>query len=68
MNYANWLGCRMAERHLSQRQLAFRAGVDHATVSRTLAGRMPTVRTLSRLSRILGWPPVETLDPTAPTG
>jgi transcriptional regulator with XRE-family HTH domain len=62
MTYGEWLGARMSERRISQRQLAWRAGVNHGTVSRILAGRAPTLRTFTRLARIVGWPPIEALD------
>lgn len=59
---AEWLGAQMRERRLSQRQVAWRAGVDHATVSRLLAGRVPTGRTLAGLARVFGWPPFDAID------
>jgi len=63
---ADWLRAQMRERHLTQRQVAWRAGVDQATVSRLLGGRVPTARTLARLARVLGWPPFEAVDRAVP--
>jgi transcriptional regulator with XRE-family HTH domain len=54
----------MRERGLSQRHVALRTGIDHATISRLLGGhRIPSARTLARLARLFGWPPIDVLDP-----
>lgn len=63
MDFAEWLRKNMRDRHLTQRQVAWRVGVDHGTISRLLAGRPPTGRTLARLGRLFGWPPFDTVDP-----
>ena len=56
-DYAAWLHDRMAERGISQRQLAVRAGLNHATISRLLrGGRAPSHRTAQQLAAVLDGP------------
>jgi transcriptional regulator with XRE-family HTH domain len=53
-DFQRWLRQRLGERGISQRQLAYRAGVDHTTVSRLLAGtRQPSRGTARRLAQVL---------------
>lgn len=53
--FAEWLADRLRARRLSQRQLALRSGVDHATVSRLLRdGRVPSLATAAKLASALG--------------
>ncbi len=50
--FARWLRAQMRARKMSQRQLAFRSGVDHSTISRLVHGeRTPSYRTATRLAR-----------------
>jgi DNA-binding XRE family transcriptional regulator len=57
--FADWLAERMAERQLTQRMVALRAGVDHATVSRLLRERrQPSLPTALALLRVLGPEPI----------
>ncbi len=50
--FAHWLRAQMRARRMSQRQLAFRSGVDHSTVCRLVQGdRTPTFGTATRLAR-----------------
>lgn len=71
VKFAEWLRIKMLQRGLTQRQVAWRTGVAHTTVSRLLAGSVPTARTLARLGRLFDWPPFDVVDPptaTAPGG
>jgi transcriptional regulator with XRE-family HTH domain len=53
-DFARWLRRGLDERGISQRQLAYRAGVHHTTISRLLTGgRQPTHRTARRLLEVL---------------
>jgi transcriptional regulator with XRE-family HTH domain len=53
--FADWLEGRLHARRLSQRQIAQRSGVDHATVSRLLRdGRVPSLATVAKLARAIG--------------
>jgi transcriptional regulator with XRE-family HTH domain len=55
MRFADWLETRLRARRISQRQLAARSGVDHATVSRLLRdGRIPSLATAAKLVRAVG--------------
>jgi transcriptional regulator with XRE-family HTH domain len=55
MLFADWLETRLRARRISQRQLAARSGVDHATVSRLLRdGRVPSLATAAKLVRAVG--------------
>jgi transcriptional regulator with XRE-family HTH domain len=55
MPFAEWLETRLHARRISQRQLAVRSGVDHATVSRLLRdGRVPSLATAAKLVRAVG--------------
>jgi len=50
-----WLGNQMRARHMSQRMLGERAGVDHSTISRLLrTGRTPSTETMVALAAALG--------------
>jgi transcriptional regulator with XRE-family HTH domain len=54
--FANWLADRMRERRISQRQLAMRSGVDHATICRLVTGeRSPRLETVHAIALVLGW-------------
>ena len=49
-----WLRGRLKEKRMSQRQLALQSGVDHSTISRLIKGdRMPSLRTATKLARVL---------------
>jgi transcriptional regulator with XRE-family HTH domain len=49
---AHWLRTQMRARKMSQRQLAFRSGVDHSTISRLVHGdRTPSFGTATKLAR-----------------
>jgi transcriptional regulator with XRE-family HTH domain len=55
--FATWLSRAMRARHMSQRTLAGRSGIDHSTISRIAAGgRSPTLRTAERLREALEGP------------
>jgi transcriptional regulator with XRE-family HTH domain len=52
--FVEWVRGRLAERRISIRQLAAKAGVDASTVSRILAGeRRPTLTTAVKVARAL---------------
>ncbi len=52
--FRDWLHARMRSRRVSQRQLAARAGIHHATISRLLRGeRIPSLLTAVSLARAL---------------
>jgi transcriptional regulator with XRE-family HTH domain len=58
-SFADWLRGRMAERGLTQRMLALRTGISHATISRLLKGnRQPSLATAMALLSVLGPDPV----------
>lgn len=62
MTYGEWLGMQLEQRQISQRAVAMRAGVDHSTLSRLLRNaRTPSLRTMSRLATVVGWPPPEVM-------
>ena len=62
--FAEWLVQRMAERQLTQRMVAKRAGISHATISRLLnEGRQPSLATALALLRVLGPEPVRVRQP-----
>ncbi|HET8777475.1 MAG TPA: helix-turn-helix transcriptional regulator, partial [Candidatus Limnocylindria bacterium] len=49
-----WLRREMRERRMSQRQLAYLAGVNHSTISRILSdGRAPSLNTATKLAHAL---------------
>lgn len=51
---AGWLTDEMARRRMSQRMLALRAGVNHSTLSRLMAGdREPLLSTVLAVVRVL---------------
>lgn len=51
---AGWLSDERAQRRMSQRMLALRAGVDHSTLSRLMAGeREPLLSTVLAVVRAL---------------
>jgi len=57
--FQKWLLGQLRARHMSQRQLAQRSGVDHSSISRLVRGdRMPSLRTAVKLAR--------GIDPTDP--
>jgi transcriptional regulator with XRE-family HTH domain len=52
--FVDWLRAEMKAQRISQRRLAARAGVNHATISRLLRlKRDPSMATASRLARAL---------------
>jgi transcriptional regulator with XRE-family HTH domain len=52
--FAEWLRTQLAVRRISQRYVAQRSGVDHATISRLVRGqRTPTLATAVKLARVL---------------
>ena len=52
---SQWLNDELRARKLTQRQLAYKSGVDHSTISRLMRGnRTPSLRTADRLARALG--------------
>jgi transcriptional regulator with XRE-family HTH domain len=54
-NFSHWLNDQLRARKLTQRQLAYKSGVDHSTISRLTRGiRTPSLRTADRLARSLG--------------
>ena len=56
-DFAGWLGEAMADRRMSQRMLALRAGLNHATISRLLKGtREPSLSTALALISALDRP------------
>jgi transcriptional regulator with XRE-family HTH domain len=58
-SFAEWLGARMLDRGVTQRMLAMRAGVSHATISRLLKGdRQPSLVTALALLSVLGPDPI----------
>jgi transcriptional regulator with XRE-family HTH domain len=62
MSYGEWLGTQLERRQISQRVVGIRAGVDHSTISRILGnGRDPSLRTMTRLAIVVGWPPTGVL-------
>jgi transcriptional regulator with XRE-family HTH domain len=53
--FSAWLARWLAYRRISQRSLAARSGVNHATISRILAGRSePSLATALALARAAG--------------
>lgn len=53
--FGEWLRAVLKFRRMSQRQLAQRSGVDHATISRLIRGhRTPTFATATKVARALG--------------
>jgi transcriptional regulator with XRE-family HTH domain len=52
--FHEWLQLQLKARHLTQRQLAQKSGVDHSTISRLVRGdRVPSLRTAGLLARSL---------------
>lgn len=52
--FNTWLREQLRERGISQRRLAFRAGVNHSTISRLIRSqRVPSLQTAVRLHRAL---------------
>ena len=50
--FRDWLLGQLRVRHMSQRQLAQRSGVDHSSISRLVRGdRVPSLRTAMKLAR-----------------
>jgi transcriptional regulator with XRE-family HTH domain len=49
--FGRFLADEMERVDVSQRELAVRAGVDHSTISRLLAGREPKLTTAIRLAK-----------------
>jgi transcriptional regulator with XRE-family HTH domain len=53
-DFSEWLRAQLETRRISQRQLAFRSGVNHSTISRLLRGdRIPSLRTATKLTSSL---------------
>jgi transcriptional regulator with XRE-family HTH domain len=49
--FIEWLRAQLETRKVSQRQLAYRSGVHHSTISRLVSeGRVPTLRTATMLA------------------
>jgi transcriptional regulator with XRE-family HTH domain len=60
--FAEWLGGELAERGLSQRELALRAGITSPTVSQIVRGKVqPTVESIVRIAEGLGEDPISVL-------
>ena len=58
-DFAGWLRDAMAERGLTQRALAMRTGINHATISRLVTGaRSPSLSTAVAILRVLGTRPL----------
>jgi transcriptional regulator with XRE-family HTH domain len=56
--FHEWLQLQLKARHLTQRQLAQKSGVDHSTISRLVRGdRVPSLRTAGLLARSLDMSP-----------
>jgi transcriptional regulator with XRE-family HTH domain len=54
-DFNGWLREAMAERRMTQRMLAIRAGINHSTISRLLVdGRSPSLRTALAILNVLG--------------
>lgn len=54
----DWLAREIRRRHMSQRMLATRSGVNHSTISRLLSSsRAPSWSTVVRLAAALGTAP-----------
>ncbi|HTC85720.1 MAG TPA: helix-turn-helix domain-containing protein [Candidatus Acidoferrum sp.] len=61
--FDEWMRARLRARRLSQRELARRSGVSHATISRIIAGhREPSLATVAKLLGILADKPGRDLE------
>ena len=64
--FARWLRENMAERRMTIRMLALRAGVDHSTISRIMnEARDPRLSTALALLRVLETRPMQVTSPDA---
>ena len=64
-----WLRNEMRARHMSQRMLAQRSGINHSTISRLLGSdRLPTTDTMVALAAALGAEVPTYLVPTSSSG
>jgi DNA-binding XRE family transcriptional regulator len=58
LSFAVWLARQLRRRHITQRELARRGGLDHSTISRILVGsRAPNWTTVQRIALVVGFPP-----------
>lgn len=58
LSFAVWLARQLRRRHITQRELARRGGLDHSTISRILVGsRAPSWSTVQRIALVVGFPP-----------